>query len=67
MIHVVESEGNKEAILAKLNKLNWEGEQYMKHAEKKCRQIKLGCISFSLEALSSWEIRSEFFGIPRLF
>jgi hypothetical protein len=36
MICVAESEDNKEAILAKLNQLNREGEQYMKYAEKKC-------------------------------
>ncbi len=41
MTHVMESKENKEAILAKLNKLHREGEQYMKHAEKKCPQIKL--------------------------
>jgi hypothetical protein len=39
--------------LAKLNKLDQEGEQYMKHAEKKCRQIKSGRIPFSPEA-SLW-------------
>jgi hypothetical protein len=53
MIHVAESEENKEAILAKLNKLDREGEQYMKHAEKKCPQIKSGCIPFSSDA-SLW-------------
>jgi len=53
MIHVAESEEIKEATLAKLNKLDREGEQYMKHAEKKCRQIKLGCIPFLPEA-SLW-------------
>jgi hypothetical protein len=42
MICVAESDGSKEAISAKLNQLNQEGEQYMKHAEKKCRQIKSG-------------------------
>ncbi len=51
MIRVAESEDNKEAILAQLNQLNRKGEQYMKHAEKKCRQIKSGCFSFSPEAL----------------
>jgi hypothetical protein len=39
---VAESDGSKEAISAKLNQLDQEGEQYMKHAEKKCRWIKLG-------------------------
>ena len=33
--------------------LDWEGETYMKHAEKKCCQLKLGRIPFSPEA-SSW-------------
>ncbi len=42
MIRVTESDGSKEAISAKLNKLDREGEQYLKHAEKKCRRIKLG-------------------------
>jgi hypothetical protein len=42
MIWVAESDGSKEAISAKLNQLDQEGEQYMKHAEKKCRWIKLG-------------------------
>ncbi len=41
MIHVMESKENKEAILAKLNKLDLGGEQYMKHAERKCHQNKL--------------------------
>jgi hypothetical protein len=53
MIRVAESDGSKEAILAKLNQLNREGEQYMKHAEKKCRQNKSGQIPFSPEA-SLW-------------
>jgi hypothetical protein len=42
MICRAESDGSKEAILAKLNQLDQEGEQYMKHAEKKCHRIKLG-------------------------
>ena len=40
MICVAESDGSKEAILAKLNQLDRKGEQYMKHAEKKCFRIK---------------------------
>jgi hypothetical protein len=35
IVQVTESEDSKEAILAKLNQLNREGEQYMRHAEKK--------------------------------
>jgi hypothetical protein len=36
-----------------LNKLDQEGEAYMKHAEKKCRRLKSGRIPFSPEA-SLW-------------
>jgi hypothetical protein len=50
MIRVAESDGSKEVILAKLNQLDQEGEQYMKHAEKNCCQIKSGQIPFSPEA-----------------
>jgi hypothetical protein len=50
MIRVAESDDSKEVILAKLNQLDREGEQYMKHAEKKCCRIKSGCIPFSPEA-----------------
>jgi hypothetical protein len=53
MIPVAESDGSKEAILAKLNQLDQEGEQYTKHAEKKCCWIKLGRIPFCPEA-SLW-------------
>ncbi len=53
MICMADSDGSKEAILAKLNQLDQEGEQYMKHAEKKCLQINLGQIPFSPEA-SLW-------------
>ncbi len=53
MICVAEFDGSKEAILAKLNQLDQEGEQYMKHAEKKCCRIKSGQIPFSPEA-SLW-------------
>ncbi len=42
MIRVAESDSSKEAILAKLNQLDQEGEHYMKHAEKKCCQITSG-------------------------
>jgi hypothetical protein len=47
MISVAESNDSKEVILAKL------GEQYMKHAKKKCCRVKSGRIPFSLEA-SLW-------------
>ncbi len=53
MISVAESDDSKEVILTKLNQLDREGEQYMKHAKKKCHRIKSGCILFSPEA-SSW-------------
>jgi hypothetical protein len=55
---MAESDGSKEAILAKLNQLDQEGEQYMKHAEKKCCRIKLGQIPFSPEA-SLWIHRCQ--------
>ncbi len=53
MISVAESNDSKEVLLKKLNQLDREREQYMKHAKKKCRRIKLGCIPFSPEA-SLW-------------
>jgi hypothetical protein len=53
MMRVAESDGSKEGILAKLNQLNQEGEQYMKHAEKKYCRIKSGQIPSSPEA-SLW-------------
>jgi hypothetical protein len=53
MIRVAESDDSKEVISAKLNQLDREGEQYTKHAKKKCCRIKLGCIPFSPEA-SLW-------------
>ena len=51
MINIAKSHDNKEIILAELNQLGRDGEQYMKHAKQKCRQIKSGCIAFSPEAL----------------
>ena len=51
MINVANLHEGKEIILAKLNQLDQEGEQYMRHAEKKCRRIKSGRIPFSPEAL----------------
>jgi hypothetical protein len=53
MISVAESDDSKEVISAKLNQLDLEEEQYMKHAKKKCCRIELGCIPFSPEA-SLW-------------
>jgi hypothetical protein len=53
MINVANLHDGKEIISAKLNQLDREGEQYMRHAEKKCRQIKSGRIPFSPEA-SLW-------------
>jgi hypothetical protein len=53
MINVAKSHKSKETILAQHNQLDREGEQYMKHAEKKCCRIKSGCIPFSPDA-SLW-------------
>ena len=53
MVNVAALHDGKEIILAKLNQLDWEGEQYMQHAKKKCRWIKSGRILFSPEA-SLW-------------
>jgi hypothetical protein len=52
MVNAASSDETKEVIL-ELNKLDKEGEAYMKHAEKKCRKLKLGCIPFSPE-VSLW-------------
>jgi hypothetical protein len=49
MVQAASSNKTKEMILAQLNKLDKEGEAYMKHAEKKCRKLKSGHIPFSLE------------------
>jgi hypothetical protein len=53
MINVANLHDGKEIILAKLNQLYWEGEQYIRHAKKKCCWIKSGRIPFSPEA-SLW-------------
>ncbi len=46
------SSGNSKEVLAKtLNKLDQEGEGYIKHTEKKCHRLKSGQIPFSPEAL----------------
>ncbi len=41
-----------------LNKLDQEGEAYMKHVEKKCRRLKSGRIPFSPEA-SLWILQCQ--------
>jgi hypothetical protein len=51
MIKVASSNESKEVISKQLNKLDKEGEEYMKHAKKKCRGLKSGRIPFSQEAL----------------
>ena len=51
MINVAKSNDSKEIILAKLNQLDWEGEQYMRHVKKKCCQIKFGRIPVLPKAL----------------
>ena len=53
MINVAKSHDGKEIILAKLNQIDREGEQYMGHTKKKCHRIKSSCIPFSPEA-SLW-------------
>jgi hypothetical protein len=47
MINVANSHESKETILVQLNQLDREGEQYMKHAEKKCHRIKSRRIPYS--------------------
>ena len=51
MINVTKSHDSKEIISAKLNQLDREGEQYMRHTKKKCRRIKSRRILFSPKAL----------------
>ncbi len=51
MVAAASSSKSKEAVSAKLNMLDQEGEAYMKHTKKKCRRLKLGKIPFSPEAL----------------
>jgi hypothetical protein len=53
MVAVATSNQPKAEITKALNKLDKEEEAYMKHAEKKCRRLKSGCIPFSPEA-SLW-------------
>ncbi len=53
MVAVASTGASKSDMAQTLNKLDQEGEAYMKHAEKKCRQLKSGRIHFSPEA-SLW-------------
>jgi hypothetical protein len=53
LVTVASSSGSKEEVSKKLNKLDQEGEAYMKHTKKKCPWLKLGRIPFSPEA-SLW-------------
>jgi hypothetical protein len=58
MVAIATSNQPKSDIAKALNKLDKEGEAYMKHAEKKCRRLKSGCIPFSPEA-SLWIRQSQ--------
>jgi hypothetical protein len=58
MVAVATSDQPKAEIAKALNKLDKEGEAYMKHAEKKCCRLKSGCIPFSPEA-SLWIRQSQ--------
>jgi hypothetical protein len=51
MVEAASSGDSKEVLAKMLNKLDQEGEAYMKHAEKKCHRLKSGWIPFSPEAL----------------
>jgi hypothetical protein len=50
MVAAASSSKSKEAVSAKLNMLDQEGEAYMKHANKKYHWLKMGRIPFSPEA-----------------
>jgi hypothetical protein len=58
MVETASSNKPKEAISKQLHKFDKEGEEYMKHAEKKCRKLKSGHIPFSPEA-SLWIRQSQ--------
>jgi hypothetical protein len=51
MVNAASSNKSNEVISKQLNKLDKEGEEYMKNAEKKCRRLKLRRIPFSPEVL----------------
>ena len=50
MVAAASSSASPTEIARTLNKLNQEGEAYMKHAEKKCHRLKSGRIPFSPKA-----------------
>ena len=58
MVAIATSDQPKADITKAFNKLDKEGEAYMKHAEKKCRRLKSGRIPFSPEA-SLWIRQSQ--------
>jgi hypothetical protein len=51
MVKVASSENPKAEKVTALNKLDKEGEAYMKHTDKKCQRLKSGRIPFSPKAL----------------
>jgi hypothetical protein len=51
MVEAASSGDSKEVLAKTLNKLDQEGEAYMKHAQKKCCWLKSGRFPFSPEAL----------------
>jgi hypothetical protein len=51
MVAAASSGTPKEDMAQTLNKLDQEGEAYMKHTEKKCHRLKSSRIPFSPEAL----------------
>ena len=55
----VHSEGkSKEHIQSRIVKVDGESMQFMKHAAKKCRKLKSGCICYSnVEGMSGWYVR----------
>jgi hypothetical protein len=58
MVAIATSNQPKADIAKALNKLDKEGEAYIKHAEKKCHRLKSGCIPFSPE-VSLWIRQSQ--------
>jgi hypothetical protein len=59
MVAVATSDQPKAEIVKALNKLDKEGEAYMKHAEKKCCRLKSGCIPFISPEASLWIRQSQ--------
>ncbi len=60
MVQAAFSNETKEKVSAQLNKLDKEGEGYMKQAKKKCQKLKSGRIPFSPEA-SLWICQCQVF------